>query len=71
MSHVNKEQRYFNDKNNENKTSEEDNYVEIKYIIKCKIIMVKLFSITTDGTPAMSESKASWLIIINKNTEEK
>lgn len=68
MSHVNKDISMTKIMKT---TSEEDNYVEFKYIIKCKIIMVKLFSITTDGTPTMSESKALWLIIINKNTEEK
>lgn len=64
-------QTYFEDTNNEEESREEDNYVEFKYVIKCKIMMMKLVSITTDGTPAMFGSKVSWLIITNKHSEKK
>lgn len=64
-------QRYFEDTNNEEQSREECNYVEFKFVIKGKIMMMKLVSITTDGKTAMFGSKVSWLIVINKHLEEK
>lgn len=64
-------QKYFKDTNDEEESREEHNYVEFKYVIKCKIMMMKLVSVSTDGTPAMFGSKVSWLIIISKQSEEK
>lgn len=64
-------QRYFKDTNYEEQSREEYNYVEFKFVIKRKIMMMKLVSITTDGIPAMFGSKVSWLIITNKHSEDK
>lgn len=63
-------QRYFEDTNNEEE-SREDNYIDFKCVIKYKIMMMKLVSVTTDGTTAMFGSKVSWLIIIKKHPQEK
>lgn len=53
------------------KMKQETNYALFKYIIKCKIMMVKLVSITTDRTPVVFGSKTSCLIISSKHSEEK
>lgn len=66
-----RKQKYFEDKNNEEESREEHNNVEFKYFIKWKIMMMKLFSLSTDRTPAMFGSIVSWLIIINKQSEKK
>lgn len=63
-------QKYFKDINNEEESRQEHNYVEFKYFIKWKIMMMKVVSISTDRTPAMSGTKVSWLIIISQQSEK-
>lgn len=63
------EQKDFEDTNNEEESREEHNYIEFKYIIKCKIMMMKLVSISTDGTPAMFHGSSSSTTSQRKSAE--